>query len=128
MNFEDLIGFIISIAAFVFLIIRSALKKNQTTDEEEEEATPPPPYIPPIPGVLQKKRTKLVKESKRFLDDPYSGSSVVSSHYTNIKESAPYEVIGKDLPSRAHQIVAQLKSKKDIVILHEIIGPPKGFR
>jgi hypothetical protein len=133
MKFEDLIGFIISIAAFIFLMIRSAMKKNQSTDEEEEElqAPLPPPIKLPIIVKKPKYKAPLIKEKSDYakmntsIVDRYSGSSVVSSHYANM---AAYEVTGKSHPSRAHNLISSLKSKKNMVILKEIIGTPKGFR
>lgn len=134
MTFEDLIGFIISVAAFIFLMIRSALKKNQSIEEEESEefqAPPTPPVKLPIIVKKPKYKAPLIKETSDYakmntsIVERYSGSSVVSSHYANM---AAYEVTGKSRPSRAHNLISSLKSKKNMVILKEIIGPPKGFR
>ena len=136
MKFEDLIGFIISVAAFIFLMIRSAMKKNQIDEEEEEELQTPPP--PPMkltlpPAIAKKLKYKSPAPDKKSdyakmntsIVERYSGSNVVSSHYANM---AAYEVTGKTRPSRAHNLISSLKSKKNMVILKEIIGPPKGFR
>lgn len=133
MKFEDLIGFIISLAAFIFLMIRSAMKKNQMTDEEEEEFQAPltPPVIPPLIIKKQKFKSPVLEKKSDYakmntsIVERYSGSSVVSSRYAN---SVAYEVTGKSRPSRAQNLISNLKSKKNMVILKEIIGTPKGFR
>ena len=131
MKFEDLMGFIISISAFIFLIIRSVLKKNQVSDEEEEEELETP-LPPPLPVFTKKSKIKTssVKppnyaKKHQSIATPYSESSIVSSRFA---ESAVYEVTGKSLPSRGHKLISHLKSKKNMVILKEIIGTPKGFR
>lgn len=118
MNFEDLIGLIISVIVFAFLMIRSAMKKNP--EMEEQPAPPPPKLVKP-----QKLKPAPAIKKNQTIEERYSGSTVVSRRYA-IAEA--YEVIGKDRPSRAHHLISSLKSKKDMVILKEIIGPPKGFQ
>lgn len=44
------------------------------------------------------------------------------------KMSPSYNVLGRDTASRASLIISNLKSKKDLLILHEIFSPPKALR
>lgn len=104
MNIEDLIGLLISVIAFIFLAVRSVFRQpaSATYEEEEQEEILPPP-LPPIPH----KKVKVKKAIK--------------------ETTAPaYEVTGRNEPSEASRLLSRLKSKKEMVILHEIIGPPKG--
>ncbi len=121
---NDLIGLLLSVGVFIFLMIRSALKKNQPEDEDEEVEIPPPP---PRPVKKQKFHPPQApqKPKKQTIEERYSENSIVSGRFAHAEA---YEVIGKEHPSRARQLIRQLKSKKDMVILNEIIGPPKGFR
>lgn len=117
MNWEELIGFLISIAAFLFLMFRGVFKERQRVLEEEteEELIPEPPPV------------KKVKKKHSLPPPRLPERSIVSSHYEELAKSTPYEVVGKAGSSRVHRILSTLKSKKDMVVLKEIIGPPKGL-
>lgn len=111
MNWEEFIGLIISLGAFLYLMFRGAFKAHQDQEEEyeEEEIVLPPPVskvTPPSP----KKKFKAPLPKIHTLD-----------------EAPAYEVFGKASASRSHRILSQLKSKKQMIILKEIIGPPKGL-
>jgi hypothetical protein len=43
-------------------------------------------------------------------------------------QSESYEVVGKREESRASKLLSGLRSKKEMIILQEIIGPPKALR
>lgn len=107
MNIEDLIGLLISVIAFIFLAVRSVFRPvvpQEEEDEQEERLVVPP--LPPIPQKKMKVK-KIIKKEMAASD---------------------YEVTGRNQPSAASHIISRLKSKKEMVILHEIIGPPKGRR
>lgn len=108
MNASDIIGFLISFAVFIYLMFRTAVKKEDLEEEEEES-------LPSLP-VVKKKRPALKKETP-----------LVSPHFDRLAKSDPYKVEKINKPSRAHLLIAGLKSKKDMVILNEIIGLPKGL-
>lgn len=157
MTWNDLIGFLISLGAFLFLMFRHAFKERHDTEqeeddeiEEEEEELILPPIKkrekprPPVPRISEsahydeltrstKERysghlaTNHYAEVAKSTKERYSGSNVVSSHYDDLAKSTPYVVEGKARSSRIHRILSQLKSKKDMVIFKEIIGPPKGL-
>lgn len=44
------------------------------------------------------------------------------------KMSPSYGVIGKDTASKASVALSHLKSKREMVVLHEIISPPISLR
>lgn len=105
MTWSDFIGFLVSLAVFLFLMFRHAFKEKHEPEEEiEEELFFPPP--PPIPN---------------------SRKAIISSHFDDLSKSTTYIVEGKERSSRSHRILSELKSKKDMVIFKEIIGPPKGL-
>lgn len=109
MKFEDWIGFLITFGVFVYMVIRGAFH-NQAQQEGIEEQLPLPPPSPPPPMIKIKKK---------------KAPSIVSQHF---EEIAPYEVLGKSAPSKASRLLHSLKSKKEMVILKEIMDPPKGLR
>ncbi len=49
---------------------------------------------------------------------------IVSKFYDDLPA---YAVTRKEKSSRAYHLLSALKSKKDMVILKEIMGPPKGL-
>lgn len=117
MRFDELIGLLITVGAFIFMVIRGALKEKDAEEVEEEAPRPPPIKI----------RKKKHQESPSIYKEPKK-PSMVSQHYLDLAKSTPYEVAGKSTPSAAHRLLGNLKSKKDMVILREIMGPPKGLQ
>lgn len=146
MTWNDFLGFIISLGIFLFLMFRQAFKEKRKSEEEvedydneEEELILPlrkKEVLLPLP-VIRKKlsfekeaynaATHHYAEIAKDTKERYSGNTVVSSHYDELAKSTPYLVEGKTRSSRIHRILSQLKSKKDMVIFKEIIGPPKGL-
>lgn len=122
MSFSEWIGFIISIGAFIFLMLKGRPKEeheNTLNDflnslKEDMSAKKRPAPAPSAPKVIKK---------KAFVPPPKP--LIVSPHP---KKKVEYRVIGKDRPSRAGRLLEALKNKRDMVILHEIIGPPKCKR
>lgn len=110
MNFQDLISLLISIAAFIYLVIHGVFKSSN--EEAEEIVIVPPPIVPP----MKKKRVQAVQKKE--------GQALISPRF---EESISYDVIGKAKSSKGHQLLSRLQSKKEMVILKEIIGPPKGL-
>ena len=154
MSIIEFIGFVFSFALFIFLMFLRATgglrRKTQPQDrlgeksQEEKlkdflkalegdmgEVIPAPPPVkkqavrkpPPPPKVPVPQFKPLESIEKRF-----SGNTMVSSHYIDLAKATPYEVAIQTKPSRAHALLSQLKSKKDMVILNEIIGKPRAFR
>lgn len=83
---------------------------------------------------IEERKFQTSIESRNFstnieskYDDPYGKRTTV----LNLKDqaSAPsYEVIGRAGNSRATSLIGALKSKKDMVILREILSPPKSMQ
>lgn len=106
MKFEDIIGFIISFGALLLVIFQAVFSRRPQIEEPpviiKEKFVPPP----------------LPRSKKR--------AAVLPPEPDPVFESAPsYEVMGKKAPSRAHRLMRTLKSRRESVILREIIGPPK---
>lgn len=59
-------------------------------------------------------------------DDPY-GAREKPVDLNQPAEAPSYEVIGKEGHSKGQRLLSRLKSKKEMVILSEIMGKPKGF-
>lgn len=111
--------------------------------DEPELALPPPPpvkvapkpkYSPPVQShyayVPNKDayQQKSAFETRRLQTAQQVGldeRSSVSAHY---KDVSTVYATQKEKPSRAKKIVDALKSKKDMVILQEIIRPPLSRR
>lgn len=56
-------------------------------------------------------------------EDPYKDKVIAAG----IGDAPDYNVIGRKGGSRAEQLLSDLRSKKQMVLLHEIFGPPKGL-
>lgn len=120
------------------------IELKEEEDEEPELVLPPPPpvvkaapkpkpnipakssyaYAPNMDGYQQKSafETRRLQTAQQVgLDE----KSTVSSRY---KDVSTVYATQKEKPSRAKTIVDALKSKKDMVILQEIIRPPLSRR
>jgi hypothetical protein len=60
-------------------------------------------------------------------DDPY-GKRTKILDLKSQADAPSYDVIGKSGGSKANEIMANLKSRKQMIILQEIISPPKSLR
>lgn len=156
MDISQIVGFLISLFFFIFLMvkkIRSEHKPHRDLEEDQSEARlksflkslddeeakplpPPPPKIPkkkPAPSknsyafksdldAYKEKVDTFGFESK--LQKNLDTSSIVSNRYL---DSSTYHEIKRAKPSRAKKILSALKSKKEMVILHEIFSRPKSL-
>lgn len=111
-------------------------------DEEEKKVSLPKP--PPTPKKiivdkkpLLKKETYAAKEAKETAvnkglqdqrEQKFSGSSVVSQHYRDLSEANPYEVIAERKNSKGRELFKSLKTKKEMIILNEILMGPLSRR
>lgn len=132
-------------------------KKKHYVDEDEDMEPEPykPPIRKPVPkktidnrrpvprtvkdnfhyndrfDVFQPKTQVEGRDFKNAIEDRYgdrdTGASVVSSDMTMEDPVHAYE-IKKKQPSRAEKLLSGLHSRKDMVVIHEIISTPKGFR
>jgi outer membrane biosynthesis protein TonB len=71
-----------------------------------------------------KAESDLKTQTDNSYDDSY-GKRVFS---VDLSKSGPaYDVIQKDQTSKVQSLLANLHSKKEMVIIQEIMGPPKGL-
>lgn len=118
---NEWIGFFVSIAILLYLLLRTKPAKEPQEQEDAIQeylkgsfpAQPPPKPIKQPKIVLPPKHPEERKQA------------IVSSYF---EKEVHYDVIGKKEPSRGQKMVQTLKDKRDMVILHEIIGPPKCKR
>lgn len=124
MRIEDFLGLLISLAVFLFIALKNMLGsklpqndkmreflKSLESDMAHEEPTPKrtlPKVKPPIPNPPKIAPTVPSKQ-------------IVNKFYEDLAKKNPYEVTGKALPSRARVLIRSLKSKKEMVLLHEIM-------
>lgn len=123
---SEWIGLIVSVVIFLYLMLRKmAPSKDEDRLEDfleslEQDMAAKKKPAPPAP--------KPVK-AKVFVPPPkppeVEKQGIVSSYF---EKGVQYDVIGKATPSRAHRLLENLKDRRDMVILHEIIGPPKCKR
>lgn len=168
MNLIEFIGFVISLAALIFLGAKRAkeehyrkkhpekFKEDEQTKEtnlkqllksmnidlmDDEQVLPPKPaprfVYAPVPKLTEKPKSairKPIKREQRKTGDKawmehYRGESKSAYHMQNRSSSKPYEVIQtKVRPSRGAVLLKSLPSKKEMVILYEILDKPKGLR
>jgi hypothetical protein len=128
---NEWVGLVITIAIFIYLMLKNRPAQEQSEQEDKlkgflksvgedmaaKKKPSPPPLLPPKPfkSILPPKKLLAVEKQQ----------SIVSSYF---EKGVQYDVIGKATPSRVHRILQNLKSKGDMVILQEIIGPPKCKR
>lgn len=129
---NEWIGFIVSIAIFLYLML-----KNRPAQDDPEQEDKLKDFLESLNGDMKAKKKGVLpppilpqkpihaKYSPPVVRNQTPSQSIVSTYF---EKGVEYDVIGKDVPSRAHRLLQTLKDKRDMVILHEIIGPPKCRR
>lgn len=106
---NEFVGLIFTFLIFIYLMLKKKEPEKMVQEEDflvslSKEKKPPLPLPPRVSYKPPEVKPKL---------NPY------------FEKESHYEVIGKATPSRAHRLIKNLKRKGDMVILKEIIGPPK---
>jgi len=146
MSFIEFLGFIISIAAMVFLFIRKTMENRRRRlhpeeflheHEEEERAVeellsslnihleqpPPRKSVPkPLPPPQQTKPAPV-----RIQNLKGSTQAITPSNKFDFQLNEYYS-IQKRNSSRGYRLIHQVGSPQDIIVFHEILGPPKGLK
>lgn len=136
---------------------RQALKeflKSLEIDMEEDKkysAHQPPkaPSQPPQPSSRQASKSSLPARQKELVvekrkakagyedkyrdayQDTYTNTyedRILSRRFQKQEKGSAYEIIEMDKATRVVNLLRGLKSPKDMILLNEIIGPPKGMQ
>lgn len=153
MNFSEFIGFIITIAAMIYMTIRQMRTAKDEADDEavvqdekkevrellrsldipvEDEV--PVAKLPPIPRqrVEKQRPEKIVKieTGKIATVDQHIDSNYASLLDNDLILPAviPLDYGLPGAPSRGRLLVENLGSAKKMLVIHDIFGPPKGMR
>ena len=154
----DIVEFITFIAAMLLLLVSSRNKRQRENPEEVEaedelQAVRLREFLQTVNSDMkesssQKGSSKLSQiaqpsrksqKSKSVNRSPNKDNRLLASHspiaepYAN--EEKAFELKVKDAyafvkpkNSRAHHFIRQLKNPKEMILLHEIIGPPKALK
>lgn len=152
MDISQIIGFVISLLAIVFLTIqkireerhkrlhpdelkheahegndgvKNFFKALDIDIEDEDQFSPPKKHLPPQPSIPSAP-AKGHKQKSR-LQTP---STSIKNNFSNSlpKITKKYGLVEFGQRSRVGSLVKNFPSKKEMVIIHEIIGPPKGLQ
>jgi hypothetical protein len=153
MDFSQLVGFIVTVAGFIYFMIQH-IKMNRREHEDEfseepqdrlnnflksleddmrekkveqpmKKVVPPPIIKAQKPPLKTQSVVKKTKSSefKSSLDD----HSFLSTS-KGVKDAPSYEVIKEHDPSQVQELLHQLPSKKQMVIYQEVMGLPLALR
>lgn len=152
----DIVEFITFIAAMLFLLVSSRRKRERENPEEveaedQEQAVRLREFLQTVNNDMKESTKKMAsasshssqtnrkqqkpKPSKPLIkeSEPSTYHSPAGNGYAN--EEKAFELKVKDAyafvkqkNSRAHHLVSQLKNPKEMILLHEIIGPPKAMK
>lgn len=155
MSFIEFVGFVISLAAMVFLGIRRYFEERQKQlnpekndkfdffdleEEEEQELRPykqqmqknKPQQLPPLPPQTFLKLREVQKQQPPPTDyhGSYGKESAIQKKKNEAKERSTdsYEVIQVENISRAQRLIGSLKSPQEMVIIKEILDKPLSIR
>lgn len=114
--------------------LKEFLKALEGDEEEVEELIarpPPPPKKIVTPGAPLRVPAPPKRGGDRIatMDETrFEGGGVVSLQYQEKNRIDPYNLAPQKYSSRVHQILSSLSSKKEMVILKELLDPPKSLR
>jgi hypothetical protein len=149
MSLIEFIGFIITICALFFLVIKRKWEERRKREHPEEEHR----------KELQQKAhlKRYLKSLDLDVEEEEENDKVLPSHLSSFQPSYPkkkdplplkisqpqltpyinpkvrnlaegYHAIVKVKSSRGHGLVKRLPSKQEMIIYQEIMNPPLGFR
>jgi len=99
--------------------------REDEEEEDEEDEWKEKKYIPPVVPTPPK---QVFKPKYEYKAEKLSQTKQ-SEHYYLHRSHDAYDLAEMDVnPSRASEVVSRLGSKKDMVILHELLSPPKSLR
>lgn len=185
MDFTEVVGFLVTMAAIVYMFVKRAQDRQKSShtheegrEEHEQEANlkeflksleidmeesedfkplPKPKVVTSVPPTVPQRAPKPksiykhgpVEEEFKFrsdLDDFKTRTNIeerklkvgiknkFEGDYGEHLLSAEFRgdkmptLIGYKRPSRIQRLIHSLPSKKDIVLLHEVLDKPKGFK
>jgi hypothetical protein len=145
MSGPEFVGFLITIVALLFLFLKSSWeekKRRQNPDKYVEEEKKRKRHLRKLLKEINIETDVDDKEDRFVIPSPVvsshnmtpphiPGPKIPSSPKSMITTqnfvSSNYHVIQKDVPSRGAILFRHLKSPQEMVILREILGPPKGL-
>ena len=117
MSWPEFLGGLITLFFMLVLLLRPGQKaranQQETEDLTEEEELPKKPKVKHQHQAKKKQKTVIPPPAKVSLQQPAS-----VNHY-GMKEIERGS-------SRRQQLIKDLKSPRNAVVLREILGPPKG--
>jgi hypothetical protein len=130
MNMDEILNYAIPVFIFLALTFINKKSKNLKHTEEPEhhddEVThhqlrqPVPPSAPK--QIVKQKIKQHIQKHAKPLEDVYLGLKKVDP------SKKAYQLHKEVQITRGESILNRLRSNKDMIVLHEIIGPPKGLR
>lgn len=121
---SDWIGLLATLA-FLFYVL---LRQRPSKEPQEQEDTLKE-FLNSLNEDMQAKKKPALpipkKEMKPHVMPEAPKQGIVSAYF---EKGTHYEVIGKEAPSRGQRMLQTLQDKRNMVIFHEIIGPPKCKR
>jgi hypothetical protein len=146
--FMELIGFIVSLILFIFLMFKRVCKdakrqergggkppdalqdflESLDMDMEKQELKTPPP--PPVPKLNKIKKTQIPQQHVKpaYYAQQYSGEHLVTQYYQTLEVDKAYALKTETKRARGRQLFEKLTSKKEMVILAEILARPRSTR
>jgi len=143
MEISQFIGFIIAVLFMLFVSITNGLKERNRRKKPVQPAGVPLP--PPIKVKREKRQGRYQEKPKEKVVQHKVGSAYEDKYVdnyvkyvdnyvdnyveakTDTKRAPAYNVLNKATPSTANKLLVDLKSPKNMLIYHEIFGPPKGL-
>lgn len=149
MNFIEFIGFIVTLIAMGYLMVKQNREAKETVDEDETEEDAQVkqilrslnikvrqevpiirnlPPVPPKPVVTFKQPVRIpvvhepVKEQEITLDVQYPDGGITSF------DAVPSEVSTDHNSSRIKEILKTLPSNRELLIIHDVFGLPVGLK
>lgn len=77
-------------------------------------------------SAIDSRHIKLDITSNRF--EKFQGNQVVSQDMKGFSRETTYDIIDKVTTNRAREILTKPKTLQDMIVIQEILGPPKGLQ
>lgn len=135
MSFMEFLGFLITVGGVIFILIQHAWENYQKRKNPEMEGnkevlrdflksldvdldSEPEPLPKPMPPVHKEIPKKKIIPPK---------SPIKEELRQTLKEKDAYALAHREKMARGRKLIGSLKTPQEMVLLHTILGPPKGL-
>lgn len=122
MNFSDVLGLVITLFVLLYTVFKKVGKERQIREEIKETH---------FPGQHQKPIEEKKNEHRavhKVESHPLPPVKKIKKKPLDVVKHDAYDILWMENQSKVKMLLKEMPSKKNMIIIQEVLGPPKAFR